>query len=47
MKKLVVVPLLLLIVFVIAAHSYLNLLAPFSSSLWEVDRSTEVPNPYG
>ncbi len=47
MKKLVIVPLLLLAVFVIAAYSYLNLLAPFSGSLWEVDRSTEVPNPYG
>jgi len=47
MKKLVTVPLLFLIALVIAAHSYLNLLAPFSGSLWELDRSSEVPNPYG
>ena len=47
MKKLVTVPLFFLIALVIAAHSYLNLLAPFSGSLWELDRSSEVPNPYG
>jgi penicillin amidase len=47
MKKLVVIPLLILIVFVMAAHSYLNLLAPFSGSLWRQTDEKVVLNPYG
>ncbi len=47
MKKLGILPLVLLVVFVIAANNYLNLLAPFSGSLWKQSEHKIVPNPYG
>ncbi len=47
MRKLGILPLALLVVFVIAANNYLNLLAPFSGSLWKQSDQKTIPNPYG
>jgi penicillin amidase len=47
MRWYAVIPLSLLILVVAFAQSYLNLLSPFSGSLWEMDTSSQLPNPYG
>ena len=47
MKKLGILLLVLLAIFIAAANSYLNLLAPFSGSLWKQSHEKVVPNPYG
>lgn len=39
--------LILLIVFLVASYSYLNLFAPFSGSLWKQSEEKAIPNPYG
>ena len=47
MKKLGIVSVAVLIVFLALTYSYLNLLAPFSGSLWKFEHKETVKNPYG
>ena len=47
MKKFGILSLILLVLFLAAAYNYLNLLAPFSGSLWKQSEEKVIPSPYG
>ncbi len=47
MKKQGIASIVLLVVIIVVAHTYLNLIAPFSGSLWKTSYQKVVPNPYG
>ncbi|MEG9194366.1 MAG: penicillin acylase family protein [Candidatus Methanoglobus sp.] len=47
MRKIGLIPLVFLILLVYLFGSYLNMLAPFSGTIWVLDGKKELDNPYG